>query len=71
MNYKLLWQLEREENDTLKSEVKKLRNKVTVLDTANKIQRELLKELEDVKDTLMRSIERERSDLYARGGIRW
>ena len=37
MNYKLLWQLEREEN-------KKLRNKVTVLDTANKIQRELLKE---------------------------
>lgn len=63
MNYKLLWQLEREENA-------KLRNKVKVLDTANKIQVEIIKELEDVKDTLMRSIERERSDLYARGGIR-
>ncbi len=63
MNYKLLWQLEREENA-------KLRKKVTVLDTANKIQVELLKEAEDVKDTLMRSIERERSDLYARGGMR-
>lgn len=63
MNYKLLWQLEREEN-------KKLRNKVKVLQVSNEIQRELLKEAEDVKDTLMKSIERERSDLYARGGIR-
>ena len=63
MNYKLLWQLEREENA-------KLRNKVKVLQVSNEIQRELLKEAEDVKDTLMRSIERERSDLYARGGIR-
>lgn len=63
MNYKLLWQLEREEN-------KKLRNKVKVLQVSNEIQRELLKEAEDIKDTLMRSIERERSDLYARGGIR-
>ena len=63
MNYKLLWQLEREENT-------KLRKKVTVLEVSNAIQRELLKEAEDVKDTLMRSIERERSNLYARGGMR-
>jgi hypothetical protein len=63
MNYKLLWQLEREENT-------KLRKKVTVLEASNAIQRELLKEADDIKDTLMRSIERERSDLYARGGIR-
>lgn len=63
MNYKLLWQLEREENI-------KLRKKVIVLEVSNEIQRELLKEAEDIKDTLMRSIERERSDLYARGGIR-
>ena len=63
MNYKLLWQLEREEN-------KKLRNKVKVLQVSNEIQRELLKEAEDIKDTLMRSIERERSDLYAKGGFR-
>jgi len=63
MNYKLLWQLEREENT-------KLRKKVTVLEASNAIQRELLKEADDIKDTLMRSIERERSDLYARGGVR-
>ncbi len=63
MNYKLLWQLEREENT-------KLRKKVTVLEASNAIQRELLKEADDIKDTLMRSIERERSDLYARGGMR-
>ena len=60
MNYKLLWQLEREEN-------KKLRNKVKVLQVSNEIQVEIIKELEDVKDTLMRSIERERSDRYAYG----
>ena len=63
MNYKLLWQLEREENS-------KLRKKIVVLEASNAVQRELLKEAEDVKDTLMRSIERERSDLYARGGVR-
>lgn len=63
MNYKLLWQLEREENS-------KLRRKIVVLEASNAVQRELLKEAEDVKDTLMRSIERERSDLYARGGVR-
>lgn len=63
MNYKLLWQLEREENT-------KLRKKVRVLEVSNEIQRELLKEAEGIKDTLMRSIERERSDLYAKGGVR-
>lgn len=63
MNYKLLWQLEREENS-------KLRKKIVVLEASNAVQRELLKEAEGVKDTLMRSIERERSDLYARGGVR-
>jgi len=67
MNYKLLWQLEREENYNLRRELKVQKAINSGINQGVELLEDQLKELKDQNDTLIKSVERERRDRYVYG----
>jgi hypothetical protein len=57
MNYKLLWQLEREENEQLKVELRIAKAAINYLKEENK-------DLKDANGTLLKSVEQQRIRSY-------
>ncbi len=67
MKYKLLWQLEREENTKLRRELRVQKAIKSGTKQGTEMLLDEIKDLKDKIDTLMTTIERERSDIYANG----